>query len=50
MMDYKRFGQVFYFGNDTEYKYFSGIKVWQYEENEVVYWIRTQAFASGYDL
>lgn len=52
MMDYKKYGKVFYCGNDTEYKYFSGIKVWQCDEdeNEVIYWIRTQAFASGYDI
>lgn len=52
MMDYKKCGEVFYCGNDTEYKYFSGVKAWQFNEdkNEVVYKIRTQAFASGYDI
>ena len=52
MMDYKKCGEVFYCGNDAEYKYFSGIRVWQCDEDdsEVVYWIRTQAFASGYDI
>ena len=51
-MDYKKCGEVFYCGNDAEYKYFSGIRVWQCDEDdsEVVYWIRTQAFASGYDI
>lgn len=29
MMDYKKCGEVFYCGNDAEYKYFSGIRVWQ---------------------
>lgn len=39
-------------GNDAEYKYFSGIRVGQCDENEneVIYWIRTQTFASGYDI
>lgn len=52
MMDYKKYGDVFYCGNDTEYKYFSGVRLWQCDENEneVVYRIRTQAFASGYDI
>lgn len=52
MMDYKKYGEIFYCGNDTEYKYFSGVKVWKCDEdeNEVVYRIRTQAFASGYDI
>lgn len=52
MMDYKKYGELFYCGNDTEYKYFSGVKVWKCDEdeNEIVYWIRTQAFASGYDI
>lgn len=52
MMDYKKYGEIFYCGNDTEYKYFSGVKVWKCDEdeNEVMYWIRTQAFASGYDI
>lgn len=52
MMDYKKCGEVFYCGNDAEYKYFSGIRVWQCDEDEseIVYWIRTQAFASGYDI
>lgn len=27
MMDYKKYGEIFYCGNDTEYKYFSGVKV-----------------------
>lgn len=52
MMDYKKCGEVFYCGNDAEYKYFSEIRVGKYDEDEseVVYWIRTQAFASGYDI
>lgn len=52
MMDYKKYGEVFYCGNDEEYKYYSGVKVWQCDEdeNERIYWIRTQAFASGYDI
>lgn len=52
MMDYKKYGEIFYCGNDTEYKYFSGVKVWKCDEdeNEVMYRIRTQAFASGYDI
>lgn len=52
MMNYKKYGKVFYCGNDDEYKYFSGVQVWQCneDENEVVYWIRTQIFASGYDI
>lgn len=52
MMDYKKYGEIFYCGNDEEYKYYSGIKVWQCDEseNEVVYRVRTQASASGYDI
>lgn len=52
MMDYKKYGEIFYCGNDEEYKYYSGIKVWQCDENEneIVYRVRTQAFSSGYDI
>lgn len=46
MMDYKKCGEVFYCGNDAEYKYFSGIRVWQCDEDEseVVYWIRSRRY------
>lgn len=51
MMGYKVYGNHYYLGDDEEYKYLSGVYVWLVnDENELVYQIRTQAFASGYDI
>lgn len=52
MMDYKKFGDVFYCGNDEEYKYFSGVRVYKCDDTKekMVYHIRTQIYCSGYDL
>lgn len=52
LMGYKKYGDVFYLGNDEEYKYLSGIKVWlvKEEDTEWVYRVRTQGFATGYDI
>ncbi|MGN2338128.1 hypothetical protein ACTFIN_08380 [Clostridium cagae] len=52
MMEYKKYGSTFYCGNDEEYKYHSGIKVWKCDENdsEIIYRVRTMIWASGYDI
>jgi hypothetical protein len=52
LMGYKKYGQVFFSGDDKDYKYLSGIKVWQCDENdeEYILRVRTQAFASSYDI
>lgn len=52
MMDYKKRGEVFYCGNDDEYKLFTGVYVWLCEENEQerIYRVRAPIFAMGYDL
>ena len=52
MMDYKKREEVFYCGNDDEYKLFTGVYVWLCEENEQerIYRVRAPIFAMGYDL
>lgn len=52
MMDYKKREEVFYCGNDDEYKFFTGVYVWLCEENEQerIYRVRAPIFAMGYDL
>lgn len=52
MLDFEKRNDFYYFGNDEEYKYFSGVCVWKCDENtdELIYRVRTQIFASGYDI
>lgn len=52
MLNYQKKGEFFYCGNDKEYKHFSGVQVWICDENEEerIYRVRSQIFASGYDL
>lgn len=52
MMDFEKRKGFYYCGNDSEYKYLSGVSVQKYEvtENEIIYRVRTQAFSSGYDI
>lgn len=54
MMGYEKKYGGFYCGNDEEYKYESGVRVWQVDEdkdlNEIIYRVRVQAYCSSYDL
>lgn len=52
LMGYDRHGSIFFFGRDIEYKYVTGVSVWLFEENECqyVYRVRSNSWASGYDL
>lgn len=51
LMGYEKRGDIFFMGNDDEYKHFSGVRVWlEREDEELVYHVRTQAFASEYDI
>ena len=52
MMEYRKAKDSFYCGNDEEYKYFTGVSIWLAEENEEerIYRIHSQIWASGYDL
>lgn len=53
MMKFEKcYKDVYYLGNDTEYKYMSGVSIFFLEskENEYILHIRTQIHASGYDI
>lgn len=52
LMGYKKHQQTFFLGDDRDYKYLSGIKVWKCDENdeEYVWRVRTLIFASSYDI
>lgn len=52
MQGYKKKKTSFYCGNDDEYKYLAGISIWLQDENEGewIYQIRSQIWATGYDL
>lgn len=52
LMGYEKRGEIFYCGNDDEYKLFTGVTVWLSNENEQerIYRVRTSIFALGYDL
>lgn len=52
MLGYEKRNKVYYCGDDAEYKYESGVKIWKYKEDEKerIYRIRVLAFCSEYDL
>ena len=56
LLGYKKLSGCFYCGNDTEYKFDTGVSIWSEknivlnEEEYYVYHIRAQIWASGYDL
>lgn len=51
-MRYKKYRQVFFKGNDTDYKHLSGIKVWSCDESDKEYmWrVRREYNAKNYFL
>lgn len=54
LLGYKKFGDTFYYGNDNEYRHLSGVSIWVYnaetEDYSFSIWVRTQIYASGYDI
>jgi hypothetical protein len=52
LMGYEKYMHVFFKEDDRDYKYLSGIKVWQCDENdkEYIWRVRTQMFATSYDI
>lgn len=52
LLGYEKRVNSFYCGNDDEYKLFTGVHIWLCDESEEerVYRVRSQIFATGYDL
>ena len=52
MLGYNKYRDVFYCGNDNEYKYDNGVKVYKLKETkaEFIYHVRVQIWGNGHDL